>query len=116
MKVLLRIIVAIIAQALALYLAARFIPGFDITGTTQDLLILAVVLAALNLTLKPLLKLLLGPVIILTLGIGLVVVNAAVLAILDFLSPALTIHSITALVLGTFVVSIVNALLHVRSG
>ena len=115
MKAVLRIVITLIAQALALYLAARLITGFEVSGGWKDLFFLALILAILNFILKPILKLILGPVILLTLGIGLIAVNALVLYALDFLSPALTIHSATALVLGTFVVSIVNAILHVRS-
>ena len=70
---------------------------------------------ALNLILKPIVKLLLGPLIVITLGIGLVVVNALMLYILDILSKSLTIENIPALIYGTLIISVINYVAHLAT-
>ena len=61
----------------------------------------------------------LGPVIILTLGLGVIIVNAIILFILpiiadhiDFLHGSITIQTIPALFFATLVVSIINFIIH----
>lgn len=115
MKWLAKIIVAIIANALGLWVANAYIPGFVIAGGLQELLVLSFVLAVLNFLLKPILKLIFGPVIVLTLGVGLIIVNAIVLYILDVLSKNLTIETIPALIYGTILLGIINFVFHLAS-
>ena len=115
MKWLAKIIVAIIANALGLWAANAYIPGFVIVGGLKELLVLSLVLAVLNFLLKPILKLIFGPVIVLTLGVGLILVNAIVLYILDVLSKSLTIETIPALIYGTILLGIINFVFHLAS-
>ena len=112
MRFLARILIAIAINAIALYLAAHFVTGFVLTGTLQEIFILALILTVLNFTVKPLLTLILGPVIILTFGIGIIAVNALILYILDIFSQNLTIQTIPALVFGTLIFGAVNFVFH----
>ena len=112
MKLLAHIAVLIVMNAVALFLASHWVSGFIVSGALTDLFFLALILTALNYTLKPLLALLLGPVIILTLGIGLLAVNAVILYLLDIFSQNLTIQNILALIYGTLLVSAVNMVFH----
>lgn len=107
-----KLIVAVFANALGLWLAAKYIPGFTLAGGLLALFALGFALAILNFVLKPILKLLLGPIIILTLGLGLVVVNAVLLYILDKFSTNLTIGSIPALIYSTILIGLINFLFH----
>ena len=120
-----RVILTIVGNAAALWIANHFVPGFILNsdihtwmGITQ-LSIIALILSLLNWILKPVLTLLLGPLIILTLGLGLIVVNALILFILplladhlDFLAGSIRIQNIPALIFATLIVSIVNFLIH----
>lgn len=115
MKLLAKIIVAIIANAVALYIAATYVPGFVLTGDLPTLAIVALVLTALNFFLKPILTLFFGPVIIITLGLGLIIVNAIILKILDILSQNLTIQTIPALVVATIIIGAVNFIFHLAT-
>jgi putative membrane protein len=116
---LLRVILTILGNALALWIANRFVPGFILNAGIIQLIVIALILALLNWILKPILTLILGPIIILTLGLGLIIVNAIILYVLpilanhlDFLRGSITIQDIPALILTTLVVSVINFLIH----
>ena len=86
MQWLFKFVIIVAGNALALWLAWLYVPGFVLnTADWVQLVLVALVLALLNALLKPLLTLVLGPVIILTLGIGILIVNAAILCILPML-------------------------------
>ena len=112
-------IVIILGNALALWLANRWVPGFVINATLLQLIVIGLILAILNFLLKPVLTLVLGPVILITLGLGVIIVNAIILELLsflaahlDFLHGSITIQSIPALFLATIIVSVINFVIH----
>jgi putative membrane protein len=115
-----RLAIVVSGNALALWMAYVWVPGFILSGNWVTLILIALVLAALNFFLKPLLTLVLGPVIILTLGLGILIVNAIILYILpiiadhiDFLHGSIIIQNIPALFFATLIVSIINFIIHV---
>jgi putative membrane protein len=114
-----RLIIIVGGNALALWAANTWVPGFILNGNWVTLIFIALVLAVLNFLLKPLLTLVLGPIIILTLGIGVIIVNAIILYILpiiadhiDFLNGSIKIQTIPALLLATLLISVINFLIH----
>lgn len=115
MKLAAKFIIAIIANAAGLLAAGYFVQGFKIDVNMQSLALLAIVLTILNFFLKPFLKLLLGPVIILTFGLGLILVNMTVLYILDILSQNLAIENISALVYSSIIIGLVNFVFHLAT-
>ena len=116
--------VVIGGNALALWIANRYVPGFVLTPNWGAVILIALVLAALNFFLKPVLTLLFGPVIVLTLGIALIVVNAVILYLLiiitnriDLLHGSIMIQTIPApfvvtLFLASIVISAINFIIH----
>lgn len=72
----------------AVWLAVAMIDGLDFDGTWVALVIVAAVLAVLNAVVKPVVKLLSLPFIILTLGLFLLVVNAVMLQVVIAISRA----------------------------
>jgi putative membrane protein len=117
---LLKFIIIVAGNALALWLAFLYVPGFVLTGTWIQIALVALILSLLNGFLKPILKLVLGPIIVLTLGIGILIVNAVILYILpfivnyiDFLRGTITIQDIPALVYTTLIVSAINLVIHI---
>jgi len=80
------LLLRILGSALALWVAAWLIDGFDFNGSWWQLLIAAIILGVANMVVKPLLKLFSLPLILLTLGLFLLVVNALVLAFVVWLS------------------------------
>jgi putative membrane protein len=108
-------------NAFALWLANRWVAGFELTAPLLGLILLGLTLVILNFLLKPILTLALGPIIIITLGLGLVIVNAIILLFaaylshlpqLDFIHGSITILTIPALLLATLIVSFVNFVIH----
>ncbi|MGC9598965.1 MAG: phage holin family protein [Minisyncoccia bacterium] len=117
-----RIVLIIAGNALALWLANMYIPGFVLNANWLQLAIIALILALLNFILKPILTLVLGPIIVITLGIGIVVVNAIIVYLLpvfanhiDILRGSISIETIPALILATLIVSVINFLIHLAT-
>jgi len=115
-----RLVIVVGGNALALWAAYLWVPGFILGGNWITLVLSALVLAILNFFLKPILTLVLGPVIILTLGLGVIVVNAIILYLLpivadhiDFLHGSIMIQSIPALFFATLIISVINFIIHI---
>lgn len=111
MKLLGRFVFHIFSNALALLAAAYFVVGFTFHGDFWALIVTAAVLTLINTFIKPLFTFFLSPLIILTLGLFSLVINAATLYILDIFSSSLTIQGYLPLLYGTLIVTIVNVTL-----
>ena len=114
-----RMILIIAGNAVALWVANRYVPGFALNGNWVAIVLVALILSFLNFLLKPILTLVLGPVIILTLGLGVIIVNALILYLLpivadhiDFLRGSIMIQNIPALFFATLIVSVINFIIH----
>ena len=98
--------------AVAVWLAVYFVDGLDFDGSWVALVIIAAVLAALNMFVKPVVKLLSLPFVILTLGLFLLVINAVLLAVVLAISDAadlgLTSDGFGATFVGAIVISVVT--------
>lgn len=106
-----RLLLQIVSNALAIYVASYLVPGFDFKGNLTILLITGLILGIINFFLKPILKFFLTPLIIISLGLFSIIINMAILALIDYLVPDLVIANLYALFLGTIVISIVNLFL-----
>jgi len=96
------------ANGAALYLAKIYVPGLHLPADWGGFLSVVAILTLINFFIRPLVKLTLWPFVLITFGLGLIVVNALMLYLLDFLLPTVTISGLTALALTTLVVSVVN--------
>jgi putative membrane protein len=105
-------IIKVLINAAALWVAARFVPGIELTADVWQILLIALVFGLINAVLKPILKLLSLPVIILTLGLFAIIVNVILLAITAGLMDGLTIDGFLPALLGSIVISIVSAILN----
>ncbi len=108
MKLLKTIFASFIANGVGLYLANAYVPGFYITLDAKQLAIAAAALMAINLLIRPVLKLILWPLMILTLGLAGLLINAIALYILDYLMPSVTISGFTPLVYATLIITAAN--------
>ena len=111
MKLLSRIIFSLFSNLLAFIVAKTYIAGFIVTGDLKQLLIVVAVFTAINILVRPILKLLLGPIIVLTLGIGLLIINALMLYLLDYFSKNVTIQGLEPLAYATLIISAVNVII-----
>jgi putative membrane protein len=75
-------------SAAALYIAARIVPGIELGDRVLVVLGVALVFGLVNALIRPLLSLLTCPLIILTLGLFTLVINAAMLLLTSALSRA----------------------------
>lgn len=106
-----RVILKLAVYALAIWLAVRLIDGLTFDGTGWALLGIAVILAIVNAVVKPIVKVLSFPVVLLTLGLFLLVINAFMLWLTVQLSDALDLglgsDGFGATFLGAIVISVV---------
>lgn len=107
MKFLARILVS----ALALYLADYFIPGVSITGGWITYLIGGVVLAALFTLLRPLIKLIASPLILLTFGLFNIVIVMFLIWLADLFLKQVTISGFLPLLWTTIIIEAASILL-----
>ena len=96
-----------LANAAAVYATAHLVPGIHVNGFVAALIV-ALVLGLINITVKPILKLLSTPFILLTLGLFLIVINAVALLLADYFVDGLTIDGFLPAVIGSIVISIVS--------
>jgi putative membrane protein len=107
-----RLILRLLINAAALWVAAELLDGIELEGSVVTILIVALVFGLINAVLKPLLKLLSLPVMILTLGLFALVINAALLLLTAAVTDGLLVDGFVAAVLGSIVISIVSAVLN----
>ena len=96
------------ALALSFWVATALIPGIDVKGGFTTYLWVALLFGLLNATLGSLLKLLTLPAVILTLGLFLVVVNAAMLMLVARWSESLDVKNFWSAVFAAIVISVVT--------
>ncbi|MFB6212553.1 MAG: phage holin family protein [Candidatus Magasanikbacteria bacterium] len=99
---------SVFSNIISILAALYLVKGVTFSGDLKGLFIAAAIFTAINYFLKPLLKLLLGPVIIITLGIGTIFVNALTLYLLDIFTAHLTINGYLSLFLATLIIAIFN--------
>ncbi len=97
-----------LANALGLYLATLYVPGVNIPLKLEGFAVVAAVLTLIHLFIRPLIRVVLTPVIILTLGAAGILVNALTLYLLDLILPTVIIGSLLSLILATIIVSVTN--------
>jgi putative membrane protein len=111
MRLLFRFILQIAANAVAIAIAAYFIPQITFNGSLVDYAIVGAILAVANLIVKPILKAITAPLIFITLGLFVLVINAAILFGIDWFVEELVISGLWGYVWATIIISILNAII-----
>ncbi len=106
-----KLILRIIANALAIFVAVRIINEITFSGDVVDYLIVGVVLALANTFIRPILKIVSAPLIFITLGLFTIVINGIILFAVDYFMEALSITSFMGYLWGTIIIAIVNAII-----
>jgi len=104
------ILLRVIINAAALWVAASLIPGIRLGGLGYTLLA-ALVLGIINAVVRPVLVVLTFPITLVTLGLFLFVLNAFCLWLTSRLVPGFEVHGFAAAFLGALVISAVSWLL-----
>ncbi|MFD2244694.1 phage holin family protein [Pontibacter ruber] len=103
-------IVKLLLTGVAAMLAAYILPGVQIDGFVTAL-ILALVLAVLNAIVRPILIFLTIPVTILTLGLFLLVINALIILLADYLVAGFDVDGFIWALIFSLVMSVIGAIL-----
>lgn len=82
-------LVRLLINAAALWVATHFVSGLAYAGSWPSLFLVALVFGLLNASVRPLLRLLTFPLLILTLGLFTFVINAVMLLITGWISERL---------------------------
>ena len=99
-------------NSVAILVAVQFVQGIEFKGDLISLIITGLVLALANSIIGPILKFISGPLIILTMGLFVVIVNIIVLWLVAFFMPELVITGFWAYFWGVIIISILNAIIH----
>jgi putative membrane protein len=103
------LIIQILTNALAIYVAGQLVPGFTVQDNSLGVLLTAgLVFGMINFFIKPVLKLLSFPFILLSLGLFTIIINIAMLYLLDYLVDSVQISGFWAAFLATIVIGGVN--------
>ena len=103
-------LVRLLVRALSLWLADAILPGMALHGV-GTIVLAALLLGLVNAIVRPLAIILTLPFTILTLGLFLFVVNAAMLALVAWLLPGFLLGGFWWALLGSLVISIVGTVL-----
>ena len=103
-----RLVIGTAGNAVALWAAARIVGDVDLSRSWWTVLIAALILTLLNWYIKPVVKLLALPLVILTAGIALFFISMLMLWITDALVGGFDIRGFWSYVWATIIVWIVN--------
>ena len=102
-------------NAVGLYAAVSIVPGINFDGPWTDLLWVALIFGLLNALVRPLLKFLTCPLIILTLGLFTIVVNTVMLMLTSSVGQSFnldfSVDGFWPALLGSLVISLVSVVL-----
>ena len=103
-----RFLLRVIANGLAVLVATRFVPGVAYNSEPFTLAKIAVILALANALLKPLLKLIMSPIILITLGLFTFAINIFLIWLAAYFVPALQITGLGAYFFTMIIVGLFN--------
>jgi putative membrane protein len=107
----------LLINAAALWVAIQLVAGIDHTGSWWSLMFTALVFGLLNASVRPLLKLLSLPILILTLGLFIFVINALMLLltawIADQVGVGFHVDGFWNALLGSIVITLVTGFIDV---
>jgi putative membrane protein len=112
-----RLLIRLAVNALALWIAIELIPGLTFEGNNVSLFIIAFIFGLVNALVRPIIILLTCPLVILTLGLFILVVNTIMLSLTIWLSGpevfdlGLASSGFGATFLGAFVISVISGII-----
>ncbi len=112
MKSISYLLIQFISNVLAVVVCHYWLRGFYFSGGILALSEIALALTAFNLLVKPILKFVLSPFIILTFGLLMIFINAFGLWLVGGFFSSLTIQFGWPLIYATIIFSLVNTTLH----
>ena len=111
-----RILLSIVANAVALVITAYVVPGITFTGTLVQLLVAGAIFGLLNLIVRPIALLLSVPLLVLTMGLFYFVLNGILLWVFSAFMPGYHVAGLWAGILGSLVIMVINWAVHALFG
>ncbi len=97
--------------ALAIIFTAWLVPGIDVNGF-QSAMLVAVIIALINIFIRPLITLITLPINVLTLGLFGLVINALLFMLAGYVAPGFTVEGFWSALLGSVVLSVLGVIIN----
>ena len=111
-----KILLSIVANAVALMATAYVVPGITFGGSWVQLLVAGAIFGLLNLIVRPIALFLALPALVLTLGLFYFVLNGLLLWGFSQFMPGYHVSGLWAGILGSLVIMVVNWVTHALLG
>lgn len=106
-----KLLIQLLLTAIVVLVLAEILPGAHVDTFTTSLIV-AAVLALLNITVKPLLVFLTLPATLITFGLFLLVINAVIIMLIDWLISGFSIDGFWWALLFSFLLTLVQSILY----
>ena len=106
-----RLLLSLGINAAALWVAAQLVAGIRLGERFEDVVVVAAIFALVNAFIRPVVKFFAFPVILLTLGLFTLVINAGMLMLADLLAEGLFVAGFASALLGSVIISFVSVVL-----
>ena len=103
-----KLALGLVINAAALWAASEFVSGVSLTGGAAEVLAVALIFGLVNLLIRPVVKFLSFPVILLSLGLFTFVINGAMLWLTSAFTPYLQVQGLVPAILGSIVISLTS--------
>lgn len=115
-----RFVLNLAINIIAILAAVWIVPGIDLVGPWWAPALVALLFGLINTAVRPLLLLVALPFVILTLGLFMLVINAAMLYLTSWLAQGFnitfTVAGLGSAIVGSIVINIISAILRLLSG
>jgi putative membrane protein len=112
-----RFLLRLLITAVSLWAAVHFVPGITYAGPMYGLLVVAVIFGLVNAVIRPILAALTCPLVFLTLGLFIFVLNAIMLLLTSWLARMagfdFHVSGIIAAIIGALIVGLTSAILNI---
>ncbi len=109
------LLLRLIFNAVGLYVATRLVPGISFEGDWTTIALVALIFGIVNALVRPVLQMLTCPLIVLTLGLFVFVINALMLALTSWIAGQLNlgfhVDGFVPALLGAIVIGVVSFVL-----
>ena len=106
-----KLLVRLLLTAVAVVVLAKILPGVAVDGYLSAIIV-AVVLALLRLTVRPILIILTLPVTIVTLGLFLLIINAIIILMAEYVISGFVVRNIWWALLFSLLLSFLQSILY----
>ncbi len=106
-----KLILRIVINALAIWVASLIVSGITLAGGIWGIIVVSVIFGLINGLIKPIIKLFSLPLIVVTLGLFTLIINALLFWLTSWLTSYLVVDGFIPALIGSVIVSLVSWLL-----